>query len=194
MNRLDEQIRFLLETDRLKQVLRQTYLIDETRHENSAEHSWQLALMALVLAEYGPLDLDRLKVTRMLLLHDVVEIDAGDTYCYDQSGMQDKVEREEAAAARIFGLLPADQRNEFVELWREFERRATPEAKFAAALDRMMPILHNYHTRGKSWLEHGITARQVLERNRHVAEGAPELWEFIQRLVRDAEGKGYLCK
>jgi putative hydrolases of HD superfamily len=192
MNRLDEQIRFLLETDRLKQVLRQTYLLHEDRHENSAEHSWQLAVMVMVLAEHAPPDIDRFKVVRMLLLHDLVEIDAGDTYCYDHEAMQDKLEREGAAASRIFGLLPGDQGNEFSVLWHEFEERSTPEAKFAAALDRMMPILHNYYTQGKSWLEHGITARQVLERNRHMAEGAPKLWEFIERLVQDAEAKGFL--
>ncbi len=192
MERLQRQIQFILESDRLKHILRQTYLLNSSRHENSAEHSWQLALMAMVLAEYSPEPLDLMRVLKMLLIHDLVEIDAGDTYCYDKNANEQKLQREEIAAHRIYGLLPEDQAAEFLSLWREFERQDTAEARFAAALDRLMPMLHNYHTQGKSWLEHGITAEMVKERNRHIAAGAPQLWTFAEALIQDAVEKGFL--
>jgi putative hydrolase of HD superfamily len=192
MDRLANQLRFILEIDRLKSVYRRTYLVDGTRSENSAEHSWHLALMAMVLAEHANKPLDVGKVIRMVLIHDIVEIDAGDTYIYDEQG--DKAEREQQAATRIFGLLPPDQEREFRELWEEFEGGETPEARFASALDRFMPQLHNYHTQGRSWKEHGITAERVLSRNVEIAGGSLTLWEFTQTLIEQAVAEGLFPK
>ena len=156
IERLERQIAFILEIDKLKSVLRRSYLLNEERHENSAEHSWHLSVMALVLAEHANAEINQLRVLKMLLVHDIVEIDSGDTYVYDAAGNDTKAEREQEAARRIFGLLPGDQQLEITQLWQEFEARETPEAQFAAALDRLMPLLHNYHTEGRSWREHGI--------------------------------------
>jgi putative hydrolase of HD superfamily len=188
MDRLEQQLRFVLELDRLKSVYRRTYLIDGTRHENSAEHSWHLALLAMTLAEHANEPLDVAKVIRMVLIHDIVEIDAGDTYIYAAQG--DKAEREHQAADRLFGLLPADQAAEFRNLWEEFEKASTPEARFANALDRFMPQLHNYHTQGRSWKEHGITAERVLTRNIDIAYGSETLWEWTQTLIQQADDEG----
>ena len=186
MDRLAKQLQFILEIDKLKSVYRRTYLIDGERHENSAEHSWHLALLALVLAEHANEALDIPKVVKMVLIHDIVEIDAGDTYIYDAQG--DKAERERTAADRIFGLLPSDQEREFRGLWNEFESGATPEARFASALDRFVPQLHNYHTRGRSWKEHGITAQRVLARNVEISHGSVTLWEWTQTLIERIAG------
>ena len=190
--RLHRQLTFVLELDRLKTILRRTYLLDESRHENSAEHSWHLAMMALVLAEHANTPVDPLRVLKMLLVHDVVEIDADDTYIYDTAGAQDKAAREQAAATRIFGLLPPDQEGELRALWEEFEARITPEARFAAALDRLMPILHNALTQGRSWREHGIQAAQVLERNAHIADGSEALWHYAHGVIAQAVSAGHL--
>jgi putative hydrolase of HD superfamily len=190
--RIQKQIDFILEIDKLKHILRQSYLLQNRRRENSAEHSWQLALMAMVLAEYSDESIDLLHVIRMALVHDIVEIDAGDTYCYgDQS---DKSVKEQAAAERLYGLLPDDQAKELHALWMEFETRETPEARFAAALDRLMPLLLNYHTQGQSWLGHGVRKDQVLERNSHIAEGSKELWDYAETLIQDAVKKGFLLE
>ncbi len=194
MNRLEQQIGFILEIDRLKRVLRQTLHTDGRLYENDAEHSWHLALMALLLVEYAPPPRpDLLRTLKMLLIHDLVEIDAGDTYVYDERGYQDKAQREQAAADRIFALLPPDQAAEVRGLWEEFEARQTPEARFGAALDRLQPLLHNVATQGVIWRKHGITADRVLARNRHMAEGAPRLWEYAEHLIRDAVKKGFLA-
>jgi len=190
MDRLARQLQFILEIDRLKSVYRRTYLIDGSRSENSAEHSWHLALLAMVLSEHANDSLDVFKVIKMVLIHDIVEIDAGDTYIYgDQAG---KVERERRAADRIFGLLPPDQEQEFRQLWHEFETAETPEARFASALDRFMPQLHNYHTQGRSWQEHGISAARVLERNVEISGGSAVLWEWTQSLIERAIVEGLL--
>jgi putative hydrolase of HD superfamily len=191
--RLADQVRFILEIDRLKCVFRQTVLLDRSRRENDAEHSWHLALMAVVLAEHAREPVDVGRVVRMVLVHDLVEIDAGDTFCYDEEGARDKAEREERAAERVFGLLPADQAGEFRALWDEFEAMETPEAKFAAALDRFQPLLHNAYTRGMAWRKHWVTADQVTARNAHIADGAPALWDLAQRLIRDAVAQGHLA-
>ena len=192
-DRLGRQIEFVVEIDRLKRVLRQTWLMDGSRRENDAEHSWHLAAMALLLHEYAAEpNLDLLRVCEMLLVHDLVEIDAGDTFVYDDEGTSDKAEREERAAERVFGVLPDDQGKELRGLWEEFEARATPEARFAAALDRLQPILHNYHTAGKAWQQHGITSAQVIARNQHMAEGSPRLWEYARQLIDEAVQRGYL--
>jgi putative hydrolase of HD superfamily len=191
-DRLSRQLAFLLEIDRLKQINRQSLIADGTRRENDAEHSWHLAVMASLLAEYAPPNTDIARVTRMLLVHDVVEIDAGDTYCYDQAACLTQADRERAAADRIFAILPTDQRDEIRKLWEEFEARSTPESRFAAALDRIQPVLLNYHTQGRAWLEHGVTRAQVIARNQHIQAGAPRLWAYIQQLIDDAVIKGYL--
>ena len=190
--RLEQQIAFILEIDQLKSVLRRSYLLNENRRENSAEHSWHLAMMALVLAEYANAEVNQLRVLKMLLVHDIVEIDSGDTYVYDQAGNDTKAEREQAAAKRIFGLLPEGHSAELAALWQEFEARETPEAKFAAALDRLMPLLHNYHTEGRSWREHGISEAQVLNLNSHMADGSETLWEYAEALIKNAATRGDL--
>ena len=194
IDRSDQQIRFILEIDKLKSILRRTYLIDNERHENSAEHSWHLALMAMLLAEHANEPVDVSRVIKMVLVHDLVEIDAGDTYFYDTAAAVDKAERERAAADRLFGLLPPDQGQELRALWEEFELLQTPEARFAAALDRFIPQLHNYHTHGKSWQENGITAERVLERNASMATGSHKLYEWTKALLEDAISKGFLSR
>ena len=191
--RLEKQIDFILEIDRLKTICRRTYLTDATRFENSAEHSWHIAVMAMVLAEHAnhP-DIDLSKVIRMLLIHDLVEIDAGDTFAYDIAAKTDKPEREQAAADRIFGLLPPNQAEEFRALWDAFEAGKTPEARFAAALDRLQPLIHNLYTRGRSWKEHGVRKDQVLSLNRHTADGASDLWDFAADWIEKAVTRGDL--
>ncbi len=192
--RLEKQIAFIAEIDRLKRVFRQTYLTDGSRKENDAEHSWHLAVMALILLEHaGRPAPDVLRTVAMVLIHDIVEIDAGDTFCYDDAGGKDRESRERRAADRLFAILPPDQAAEFRSLWEEFEARRTPEARFAAALDRLQPLLHNYITGGKSWQEHGVTAERVIERNRHIAEGSETLWGYAESLIADAVKKGYLA-
>lgn len=192
-SRLAQQLGFIREIDRLKSVLRRTLLMDGTRYENDAEHSWHLAVMAILLREHANKpDVDVERVVKMVLVHDIVEIDAGDTYCYDDAGNRGKVAREQVAAARLFGMLPADQRQEFQALWEEFEARVTPEARFAAALDRVQPLMHNYYTGGVVWKQHGVDSAKVQDRNRHVVEGSRALWEFAEELIRDAVARGYL--
>ena len=191
--RLQRQIRFILEIDALKSVLRHTYLLGADRPENSAEHSWHVAVMAVLLAEHANEPVDVARVVRMLLIHDVVEVDAGDTYVYDTAGAEAKAEREVRAADRVFGLLPEDQGRELRALWEEFEEGRTAEARFAAALDRLMPVLHNVHTEGRSWREHGITADRVIARNARMSEGSEALWEYARSLIEAAVAKGHLA-
>jgi putative hydrolase of HD superfamily len=193
ISRLAQQIQFIVEIDKLKGVLRQTLLMDESRRENSAEHSWHLAMMAILLAEYAPSpDVDVLHVIKMLLIHDLVEIDAGDTFCYDVSGNQSKAVREARAATRLFGLLPEEQGVELRTLWEEFEAQETAAAQFAAALDRLQPFLHNQQTRGGTWRIHGITRDQVLWRMHPLKEGAPPLWSFVEKAIEECVVAGYL--
>lgn len=193
--RLGQQMAFVLEIDKVKQVLRQTMPVDTGRHENDAEHSWHLGVMAVLLAEYVEGEsIDILKTVKMVLVHDLVEIDAGDTYCYDEEAAKGKVERETRAAERIYGLLPADQAEEFRMLWQEFEEGETPESRFANALDRLQPLLLNYHTHGQSWRKHAVTSDRVLKRARPIRESAPALWEYAVALIGDAVEKGILKK
>lgn len=193
-DRLAAQIRFLTEIDRLKSVMRQTWLLDGSRLENDAEHSWHLAVMALLLGEYAAEpEVDMARVARMLLVHDLVEIDAGDTYLYDEAANADKAERELRAADRIFALLPADQGEALRALWEEYEAGETPEARFAAALDRLQPLIHNVLTEGRAWRHHGIHAGQVLGRVCSIADGSPALWAYAQSLIREAVERGYLA-
>jgi putative hydrolases of HD superfamily len=190
--RLQQQMAFICEIDQLKTVLRQTLLMDRSRQENSAEHSWHLALMALTLAEYAPAEVNLTLAMQQLLLHDLVEIDAGDTFCYDVAANQSKAEREAAAADRLFGLLPADQGSWLRALWEEFESQHTPTARFAAALDRIQPLLHNQRTAGGTWKRHGITREQVLQRMAPVEVGAPSLWPFVLQVIEDCAEAGYI--
>lgn len=192
-NRLIEQIRFLTEIDKLKHIQRQTLLLDRSRRENDAEHSWHLAVMAVVLAEHADHpDLDLTRVIKMVLIHDLVEIDAGDAYAYDPEAQQAKAERELVAADRIFALLPDDQAREFRALWDEFEERATPEARFAAALDRMQPLLHNILTEGEQWKKHGVVLQQVIERCSPIEDGSAFLWNHMRGLLDEAIEAGHL--
>lgn len=193
-DRLRSQIEFVLECDKAKRVLRQNPLSDGSRRENDAEHSWHLALMALVLAEHASEPVDVGVVLRMLLVHDLVEIDAGDTFVYDEAAHADKEEREAAAAERIFGLLPADQGDAFRALWEEFEARETPEARFAGAVDRLSPLLLNRASGGGAWGEHGITAPRVRELNARIGDAAPELWVYARELIDGAVEAGLLAE
>ncbi len=190
--RLNKQLDFIIEIDRLKHILRQTLLTDASRRENTAEHSWHIAVMAIIFAEYAPKNVDILQVIKMLLIHDLVEIDAGDTFCYDIQGNQDKAQRETQAANRLFGLLPLEQGQELRVLWEEFEAQNTPTAKFAAALDRIQPFLHNVQTEGGTWRIHGISRSQVMKRMEPVADGTPELWSSVQKMIEYCVAAGYL--
>jgi putative hydrolases of HD superfamily len=191
--RLARQIGFILEIDRLKQVFRRNSLLDGTRRENDAEHSWHLAAMALVLAEYADeKGLDLLRVLKMLVIHDLVEIDAGDAFVYDSAAMELKAGLEQRAAERIFGLLPGEQGQELRELWEDFEARKTPEARFASALDRLQPLLINYHTGGGAWRQNGIRSHQVLARNAPIGDASEELWEYARGLIEDAVRRGFI--
>lgn len=194
MNELNKIIAFILETDKLKNIYRQTYVTGEDRTENDAEHSFHLALMTSMMAQYSNEPIDVLKTMKMVLVHDVVEIDAGDTYCYDPEAAKTKAEREVAAANRLFGILPEALGKEFRELWNEFERRDTPEAKFAGVMDRVQPILLNVATHGRAWIEHGIYIDQVRQRIAPVKEGSVVLWQYLTDLIEEACEKGYLKK
>jgi putative hydrolase of HD superfamily len=194
-DRFKQQIEFILEIDKLKHVLRQTILMDKSRKENSAEHSWHIALTVMILSEYaGDEGIDFFRVMKILLVHDLIEIDAGDTYCYDDRGREDQAEREKAAADRIFNILPADQARMFRELWDEFEKRETPESRFANALDRVQPFLHNYFTRGQTWQDNDIKSDQVKARMQPVNDGAPILWKYVSSLIDDAVKQGFLSE
>ena len=191
--RLSGQIDFILELDKAKNVLRQTLLLDRSRRENVAEHSWHIALMAALLSEYSAAPVDIARVIEMLLAHDIVEIDAGDTMIYDEEGRRDKSDREARAAERIYALLPPDQGERLRALWDEYEECESSEARFAYALDRLQPLLHNLNTEGVMWGKHGITLSQVLAVNGRMADGAPALWEYVRPLIEAAVEKGHLA-
>ena len=180
MERLDKQFDFIREADKIKQIFRQSYICDGSRKENDAEHSWHLALMAVILSEYANEEIDVLRVISMVLIHDIVEIDAGDTYAYDSTGNETKRERELSAAERIFNILPKDQALYMRSLWDEFEERITPESKFANMLDRVQPLTLNDASKGKAWTEHNVKLSQVINRNAITAEGSEELWKYAK--------------
>ncbi|WP_041366864.1 HD domain-containing protein [Natranaerobius thermophilus] len=190
--RFKQQLNFLAEIDSLKEIYRKTKLNTGDRFENDAEHSWELAMMAVVLQEYAEEELDLSRVIKMLLIHDLVEIDAGDTFVYDEEAVQDQEEREQAAAERIFGLLPSDQEQELRTLWYEFEEEQTAEARFALALDRMQPIIHNFYNQGGTWQEFSINREQVEEKNKKIDFGSSQLWKFTQEILDTAQKQGYL--
>jgi len=191
--RLLQQIKFITEIDKAKQIFRQNVVIGTKRNENDAEHSWHLAIMAMLLSEYAKdKDVDILKVIKMVIVHDLVEIDAGDTFCYDEKGYEDKKEREMRAADRLFSILPEDQANEIMALWREFEEEETKEACFAASLDRLQPLILNYSTEGYTWKKPGVTSEKVFKRNGMLEENVPELWDYAKEIIEDSVEKGYL--
>lgn len=190
--RLEQQLEFIAEIDKLKGVVRQTPLIDRSRRENDAEHSWELAVMAIVLAEYAGSPVDLPRVVTMLLIHDIVEIDAGDTFLYDDEAATTKPAREQRAADRLFELLPNDQATELRALWDEFEDLKTPEARFAKALDRLQPLLHNYRARGGTWKEPGVNHARVTERKSVIGRGSPTLWAYAREVLQRAVKEGIL--
>lgn len=184
MNRLEQQFQFILEIDKAKRIGRQTYCTDGVTKENDAEHGWHAALMAILLSEYANEPIDVLKTVTMLLIHDIVEIDAGDTYAYDEEGIATQAKREQQAAQRIYGLLPEEQGNRLLNLWRDFEAGETAEAKFAKVMDRVQPIMLNAATDGKAWQEHQVQLRKILNRNEKTAEGSTVLWEYaLQKFI-----------
>jgi putative hydrolase of HD superfamily len=193
MEPLDREVGFLIEADRLKTVLRQSPILDGSRRENSAEHSWHLALMAIVLSSHAPPGTDQAKVMAMVVIHDLVEIDAGDLFAYAGAAAQANQDAAERAAAdRLFGLLPDNQGAGLRALWDEFEERRTPEARFARALDRLQPMLANYQVGGGTWQDHSLTADQVLSKVTLIEEGSAELGRYARELVRSAVDKGFL--
>ena len=193
-DRLKKQMEFILEVDKLKKIGRQTYLSDASRKENDAEHSWHLALMAVLLAEHSNEDIDILKVITMVLIHDLVEIDAGDTYAYDEVGKASQRKREEAAADRIFNILPEDQARYMRSLWEEFEAQETPEAKFARTLDNAQPVMLNDATDGLAWREHEVKLNQVMGRNKNTHKGSQDIWEYVQNIFIKNVSKGNIIE
>lgn len=191
MEKLRRQMDFLIEIDKLKGVIRQSLISDGTRHENDAEHSWHMCMYAVVLEEYAPEGTDMLRCLKLMLIHDLVEVYAGDTYLYDEVGYQDKEQREQRAADKLFGILGA-QGEEIKSLWYEFEACETPSAIFANQLDRLQPVMLNYLTKGEMWLEHGVHIAQVLKRGKRLVEGNVKLSKFYQDILKESVEKGYL--
>lgn len=192
MTRLERQLRFILEIDKVKSIFRQTYLADAKRKENDAEHSWHIALMAFLLQEYVEEPVDVAKVMIMVLIHDLVEIDAGDTYAYDAAGAETKCAREIKAADRIFGLLPEDQEGYFRQLWEEFEEYQSAEAKYAHLLDNFQPLLLNDASGGKSWIEHDVRKSQIYKRNEKIEETSAGIWKCMQEIIQKHIDQGHV--
>lgn len=193
MERFKKQLNFLIEIDQVKNILRMTSIADGSRRENDAEHSWSLAMMAVLFAEYVDDQIDLLKVIKMVLIHDLVEIHAGDTFCFDEAGMQDKEAREQASADKIFGLLEHDQGQELRQLWEEFESCETLEAEYAAMLDRLQPLIMNYINEGGTWTQHHISVEQVYKRNQITLEKGPQVFkDFIHEVIEECVAKGYI--
>ncbi|MCG9699381.1 HD domain-containing protein [Vibrio natriegens] len=193
MERLEKQLTLLIELDQLKNVLRRTRVKSaEGRLENSGEHSWHVALMAVLMEEHANAPVDICRVMKMLLIHDVVEIDAGDTFVYDTAASKEQAEKEIKAAERLFGMLPKEQGKELLALWHEFEAAQTDDAKYAKALDRLIPMLLNYHNDGQSWQEHGVTREQALTINKRIELGSVTLWDKAKEIIEDATDKGWL--
>ncbi|HHF2918965.1 HD domain-containing protein [Vibrio sp. VGrn 2] len=193
MERLEKQLALVIELDKLKSILRRTRVKSaEGRLENSGEHSWHVALMAILMEEHANAPVDICRVMKMLLIHDVVEIDAGDTFVYDTAASQEQVEKEIRAAERLFGMLPSDQEQELLALWHEFEAAQTDDAKYAKALDRLIPMLLNYHNNGQSWKEHGVSREQALTINKRIEFGSVTLWDKAKELIEEATENGWL--
>ncbi|WP_436415128.1 HD domain-containing protein [Petrimonas sp.] len=189
---LSKQIDFIKEIDKIKYIQRKTKLFNSDRHENDAEHSWHLAMMALVLAEHSDEPIDILKVLKMVLIHDIVEIDAGDTFIYDTQKNHTNTEQELAAAHRIFGLLPEDQAEEFIEIWKEFEDGVTDEAKFAKSMDRFEPLLQNASNNGGTWTEFNVDYQKVYDKKKVIKDGSSAIWNYAENLLNESVEKGVL--
>lgn len=194
MTRLEQQINFILEIDKIKKISRQTYLADGSRPENDAEHSWHLATMCFLLKEYANEEFDVLHTIEMVLIHDMIEIDAGDTYAYDSEANKSKRERELKAADRIFNLLPPDQAEYVRGLWDEFEEGDTPEARFANTLDKIQPLLLNDASGGTAWKSHGVHLAQILKRNEKTPKGSESLWEYCKPILKENIEKGNIIE
>ena len=192
MDNLLEDMDFIVEVDKLKSIIRQTGLMDGSRRENDAEHSWHLALMAMTLKDYIDFEVDVNRVINMLLIHDLVEIYAGDTFCYDEKGNEDKLEREVRAAEKIFGLLSGDKSKEFRKLWEEFEEKKSNDALFAASMDRLEPLLSNFYSGGGTWVKYSIEKKQVLERVAPIEKTSKRLWQYTMDLLDRAVDEGYI--
>lgn len=193
-DQLLKQINFIKEIDKIKYIQRKTKLFHSDRPENDAEHSWHLAMMTIVLAEHSDVPVDVLKVLKMVLIHDIVEIDAGDTFIYDTQKNHSNTENELKAAKRIFGLLPDEQANELIAIWQEFEAGETPEARFAKAMDRIEPLLQNTSNNGGTWREFDVDYSKVFEKKKVIAQGSTTLWEFAENLLNESVEKGILKK
>lgn len=189
-----KQIDFIKEIDKLKYIQRRTKLFNSDRHENDAEHSWHLAMMVIILSEHSDVKIDLLKVIKMVLIHDIVEIDAGDTFIYDQAKSHNNTEEELKAAKRIFGILPEKQALEFIAIWTEFEEGVSNEAKFAKSMDRLEPLLQNTSNNGGTWKEFGVKYQTVYDKKKIIEEGSTELWKYSENLIRDSVEKGILKK
>lgn len=192
--RLEQQLNFIIEMDQMKHIVRQTPLADGSRKENDAEHSWHIAVMAILLQEYASEPIDILKVTKMLLLHDIVEIDAGDTYAYDLVHNGSKTQRENDAADRLYAMLPEDQKERYRALWDEFELQETPEARYALAIDRLQPLLLNHVSEGISWVEHNVQRSAVEKRNEDSKHIAPALYEIVEEVIAEHVERGTIGK
>jgi putative hydrolase of HD superfamily len=193
-DRLFKQLAFLVEVDKMKSTLRQTLVMDKSRQETDAEHSWHFALAALVLREHAPSEnVDALRVAKMALVHDLVEIYAGDTFAYDEAASVDKEEREREGADRLFALLPPDQGSEYRSLWEEFDRMQTDDAKYANAIDRLLPFLSNYHTQGHTWALHRVPSEKVRERMGAIRDAMPEVWKFVESAIEESRKNGWLA-
>jgi len=191
--RFSKQLDFLREIDKVKSIFRNTVLLDKSRRENDAEHTWHMAVCAMLFQEYAnDRNIDMCKILKMIMLHDIVEIYSGDTFAYDPIGRKTQAEREKLAADKLFAILPIDQNNEFRAIWDEFEKYATPESKYAHLVDTFMPIYHNYMTQGLKWQELGVTKTKVINRNQHIKAGSEVIWNFVCEIVDDAVAKGYL--
>nr|MBQ4318655.1 HD domain-containing protein [Clostridia bacterium] len=188
--RLEKQLKFIIELDKMKAVYRQTILVDKSREETDAEHSWHIAVMAMLLREYASPEVDIDRVIRMTLVHDLIEIYAGDTFAYDDGGNSTKEERERQAADKLFAMIDADQAAEFRALWEEFDAMETPDSMFAAAVDRLQPLINNHMTNGHTWVKHGVKSESVYKRMEPIKKAMPELWCFVEHAVQNGLDKG----
>lgn len=194
MHEINKQIDFIKEIDKVKYIQRKTCLFNSNRHENDAEHSWTLALLVLVLAKHANEDIDVLKVLKMVLLHDIVEIDAGDTFLFDTKKEHDNTKEERKAAQRIFGMLPKDQAEEFMAVWEEFETGDTPESRFARAIDNLEPMLQNASNHGGTWAEFDVSYERVFARKEKIRHGSEKVWAYALKLMDESVEQGFLNK
>jgi putative hydrolases of HD superfamily len=193
-NRLLQQIAFIKEIDKIKYIQRKTKLINSDRHENDAEHSWHLAMMTIVLAEYSNTPIDVLKVLKMVLIHDIVEIDTGDVFLHDTTKSHSNTDEETIAAKRIFGILPTEQAEEFISIWEEFEAGQTNEAKFAKSMDRFEPLLQNASNKGGTWAEYNVDYQRVFDTAKSIKKGSDVIWDYTDNLLSQSVEEGILMK